>query len=170
MVIRQERETDIPEIYEFVKTAFETARYSEGDEQDFVNRLRCGGDYIPELALVAEDEGRIIAHIMLTRLFVVGGTAEYPVLLLAAVSVLLERRSEGIGRRITKDAFTRAREQGNTAVIVVGDPGYYSHFGFESSIKFGIKNLNSIDDKFVMALELIPEILRNITGTISIPA
>ena len=28
MVIRRERETDIPEIYDFVKSAFETAQYS----------------------------------------------------------------------------------------------------------------------------------------------
>ena len=47
------------DIYELVKTAFATAKVSEGDEQDFVEPLRRGGGYIPDLALVMEDRGRL---------------------------------------------------------------------------------------------------------------
>ena len=70
MLLRQEREAEFPAIYDLVKTAFETARVSNGDEQNFVARLRAGGNYIPELALVAEEEGKLIGHIMLTRTFI----------------------------------------------------------------------------------------------------
>lgn len=55
MRIRQEREEEFPAIYDLVKVAFQTAKVSSGDEQNFVLRLRAGGNYIPELALVAED-------------------------------------------------------------------------------------------------------------------
>lgn len=65
--VRQEREAEFPAIYELIRTAFATAEVSDGDEQDFANRLRIHGNYIPELALVAECQGKLIGHIMLTR-------------------------------------------------------------------------------------------------------
>lgn len=58
--VRQEREAEFPAIYELIRTAFATAEVSDGDEQDFANRLRIHGNYIPELALVAECQGKLI--------------------------------------------------------------------------------------------------------------
>ena len=40
MIIRQETEKDFKEVYKLVKDAFETARVSNGKEQDFVNEIR----------------------------------------------------------------------------------------------------------------------------------
>ena len=70
MIIRQETEKDFKEIYNLVKIAFETAKVSNSKEQDYVSELRAGKNYIPELALVAEQEDRIIAHIMLTKFYI----------------------------------------------------------------------------------------------------
>jgi putative acetyltransferase len=152
-----------------VETAFRTAKVSEGDEQDFVDRLRRGSDYIPELALVTEDHGKLIGHIMLTRMFVSANGRQHPVLLLAAVSVVLERRNQGIGSQLISEAFRRARDRNHKSVIVVGNPAYYSRFGFKSSVTFGIKNLNLIEDEFVMACALTPDGLREVAGSISLP-
>ena len=44
--VRQEREAEFPAIYELIRTAFATAEVSDGDEQDFANRLRIHGNYI----------------------------------------------------------------------------------------------------------------------------
>ncbi len=38
MVIRQERPQEFPQIYDLVKVAFQTAKVSDGKEQDFVNQ------------------------------------------------------------------------------------------------------------------------------------
>lgn len=67
MNIRPEHERDFKEIYQLVKTAFESAKVSNGDEQNFVGRLRSGSGYVPDLALVAEENGRLIGHVMLTE-------------------------------------------------------------------------------------------------------
>ena len=58
MRIRPESESNFGEreIYELVKVAFQTAKVSNGKEQDFVTQLRNSPDYIPELALVAEGD------------------------------------------------------------------------------------------------------------------
>ena len=44
---------------------------ADGDEYDFVSQLRVSGNYIPDLAFVAEDDGKLVGHIMLTRTYVV---------------------------------------------------------------------------------------------------
>ena len=49
--IREERPEDFPNIRAPVEAAFKTARGSAGDGHDYVDRLRAGDGYIPELAL-----------------------------------------------------------------------------------------------------------------------
>ena len=102
--VRQEREAEFPAIYELIRTAFATAEVSDGDEQDFANRLRIHGNYIPELALVAECQGKLIGHIMLTRTVVTqdDGTP-YEALMIAPLSVVLDYRNQGVGSALLKE-------------------------------------------------------------------
>lgn len=167
MQIREEQEADFPAIYDLVQTAFQTARVSNGDEQNFVNRLRMSDNYLPELALVAEADGHLIGHIMLTRTFLTSATGQVPLLLLAPVAVELAHRNRGIGARLIEAACRRAREDGYQAVILVGDPAYYQRFGFKTAAAFGISNTDQIPEPYVMVRELIPGALANISGTIS---
>jgi predicted N-acetyltransferase YhbS len=167
MLIRQEKKTEFPVIYDLVKVAFQTAKVSNGDEQNFVDRLRASGNYISELALVAEDQGEPIGHIMLTKTFVDTEDGQYPVLLLGPVSVVLERRNHGVGTRLIEEVCRLARAKGHKAVILVGDPAYYHRFGFRSAVDFGITNTNEIPDENVMACEITPNALRNVKGTIT---
>ncbi|MFA7074347.1 MAG: hypothetical protein WC234_04055, partial [Endomicrobiaceae bacterium] len=98
MIIRQETKKDFQEIYSLVKIAFETAKVSNGKEQDYVNELKAGKNYIPELALVAEQDGRIIDHIMLTKFYIkTDKNTKEESLLLAPLCVKLEYRNEKIG-------------------------------------------------------------------------
>lgn len=91
MRIRQECEADYPEICRLVKDAFAGAEHADGSEQDLVEALRKGAAYLPELALVAEVNGILAGHIMLTRA-AVGGD---PVLALAPLSVRPEFQRQG---------------------------------------------------------------------------
>lgn len=166
MIIRQELTKDFGEIYELVKTAFQTAKVSNGKEQDFVNQLRSSDEYIPELALVVEEDGKLIGHIMLTKTYIVNGSSKFETLLLAPISVVLEYRNRGIGVKLVNESFRLAREKGYTAVFLVGDPAYYHRFGFKSSVNFGVKQMHNIPDENVMACELIPNALRGISGII----
>ena len=56
--IRQETKEDLDEVYQLIKTAFETAKVKDGDEQDFAVKLREGKNFIPELSMVAETDGK----------------------------------------------------------------------------------------------------------------
>ncbi|MDD3922442.1 MAG: N-acetyltransferase [Endomicrobiaceae bacterium] len=168
MIIRQETEKDFKEIYSLVKTAFETARVSNGKEQDFVNDLRAGKNYIPELALVAEQDNKIIGHIMLTKFYVnTDKDNKFEALLLAPICVMLEYRNEKIGAGLINKSFELAKNMGYTAVFLVGDPNYYYRFGFQQSTNYNIRNIDNVDAKYVMGCELVKDGLKDITGYFS---
>ena len=165
MIIRQENPSEFQEIYDLVKVAFQTAKVADGNEQDYVNKLREGSNYIPELALVAEADGRIVGHIMLTKTYITAVDSKFEELLLAPLSVALEYRNRGVGSKLVLESFDLAKKLGYKAVFVVGDPAYYGRFGFKSITLFGIKHYPPIPDPYVMAYELTPGALSDVTGT-----
>ncbi|PXV66767.1 putative N-acetyltransferase YhbS [Dysgonomonas alginatilytica] len=165
-IIRQEEPKDYKEIYDLIETAFKTAKVKDGDEQDFAVKLRNSENYIPELALVVEYEGKLIAHVMLTKTYITDGDKKFEVLLLAPVSVLLEYRDKGIGSMVIRESFERAKSMGYSSVFLCGDPGYYHRFGFKSTSEFGINNANSIPDQYVMCCELKENALQGVSGII----
>ncbi len=131
MIIRPEAAKDYQAIYDLVQTAFKTAKVSSGDEQNFVNRLRASGNYVPELALVAEEEGKMIGHVMLTHTTVEtdeGTTCD--LLLLAPLAVVLDQRGKGVGGGLLETVCARAKQLGYRAITLVGNPAYYQRFGF----------------------------------------
>ena len=122
MIIRQATEADYDGIHGLVQKAFETAKVSSGTEQDFVRELR-QGRHIPELELVAEDGGALIGHVMLTGVTVRDGGAGTESLLLAPLSVVLERRNAGVGAALMREGLTdfrlRLRGEGEAVVVSV---------------------------------------------------
>lgn len=68
--IRKEKKEDYEKIYNVIKTAFQTAKHCDGNEQDLVNDLRNGDGYIPELSLVALSEGKVVGYIMFTKILI----------------------------------------------------------------------------------------------------
>ena len=67
LVIRQENVNDYEQVYNIIKTAFEKAEHSDGNEQDLVIALRKSNSFIPELSLVAVGENKIIGYILFTE-------------------------------------------------------------------------------------------------------
>lgn len=171
MIIRPETEADYPAIYNFVKTAFATAKVKDGTEQEFVNQLRAGRGYVPELALVMERDAEIIAHVMLTKTEVVNGNASFTGLLAAPLAVAIEYRDKGLGSQLLTTALNKAKDMGYKAVFLVGDRNYYRRFGFAPARQYGIyMDMELPEDLLdnVMALELEPGALKGVNGIISV--
>ncbi|PHV71792.1 GNAT family N-acetyltransferase [Sporanaerobium hydrogeniformans] len=167
-MIRQEQPTDYETIYEVIKTAFETAAVKDGDEQDYVSHLRKSSKYIPELALVAEKDGHIVGHIMLTKMVINGKEQTFDALLLSPLCVAYAYRNRGIGGKLIEKSFKLAREKGYSSVFLCGNPEYYSHFGFKETCAFGIINESNVPQKYIMACELFPGALKGKEGKIHI--
>jgi predicted N-acetyltransferase YhbS len=159
---RQEQEKDIDAVYQVVKTAFETMELADGDEQDLVNRLRKSEAFIPELSLVAEMDGRIIGHILFTRMKI----GEHASLALAPVAVLPDFQGRGVGAQLIREGHRIAREVGYRSVIVVGHPDYYPRFGYLPASRWKITAPFEVPDEAFMVLELVEGGLDGVSGEI----
>ena len=71
LTIRQENKNDYEEVYNVIKTAFETAEHSDGNQQDLVVALRKSDNFIPELSLVAVmDNKKEVIILLITSFYV----------------------------------------------------------------------------------------------------
>lgn len=153
MVIRQERLEDRQEVYRLVQAAFAATEHSDGNEQDLVEALRCSPSFLPELSLVAVEEGKIVGHILFTRASV-GGTQ---VLALAPLSVLPERQGQGIGLALMEQGHRIAAALGYGWSIVLGHAGYYPKVGYRPAAEFGIYAPFEVPPETFQAIRLDPE-------------
>lgn len=163
MIIRPERKDDFAAIYELVRIAFQTAKVSSGKEQDFVDKVRAGTSYIPELALVAEENGELLGHIMLTIAAIDNGGKKFPALLVAPLAVALPHRGRGIGAALMKEGLARASGLGHSIAVLAGAPDYYARFGFKAV--GGIEH-DGVPGRFVLVLALRPGALSGVVGKI----
>ncbi len=150
MLIRKEEPKDYKIIYSVVKDAFDSAEFSDGNEQNLVNELRKGEAFIPDLSLVAEIEGKIVGHIMFTKATV----GENTVLVLAPLSVLPEYQRKGIGISLIKEGHKIAKKLGYEYSIVLGNPKYYQKAGYLTADKFGIMPSFDVPNINFMAFKL----------------
>lgn len=104
--IRQENIRDYENVYNVVKTAFETAEHSDGNEQDLVVALRKSENFIPELSLVALKNNKIVGYILFTKVKI----GQYEELALAALGVLPEEQRQGVGSRLIEEGHRIAKK------------------------------------------------------------
>ncbi|MEO8256022.1 MAG: N-acetyltransferase [Acidobacteriota bacterium] len=161
LVIRPENAADHSMIHQVNDAAFGGA-----GEADLIESLRRDGVVL--LSLVAEVGGRIVGHILFSRMSVEppSGTA-VPAVALAPLAVLPDHQRQGIGGQLIGRGLAELRRLGERLVIVVGHPDYYPRFGFSTA------PASSIDSPFppdvFMALELVPGALDGIQGRVRYP-
>lgn len=103
-----------------------------------IDAIRNSDEYVPSLSLVAELNGEIVGHCMLSRKRM-SGRAAPPVLVLGPLGVHPSRQRAGIGSQLVRAAQDAAKLRGQEALIVLlGEPGYYPRFGFRRASEFGI--------------------------------
>lgn len=122
MQIRSERANDWPAIRALIARAF-----GQEQEADLVDALRTSGHL--SISLVAEDASCLVGHAALSQL-----QSPKAALALAPVAVVPDRQRSGIGSALVRAALDEARRLGNHSVFVVGDPAYYSRFGFSPEL------------------------------------
>lgn len=150
LIIRQENEKEYKEVYSLIRAAFFSAEHSDGNEQDLVDALRNSTAFIPQLSLVAEQDGRIVGHILFTKAAVGGKT----VLALAPLSVLPEYQRRGIGSALIKKGHETAASLGYEYALVLGSDKYYPKFGYVPAAGFGIEVPDGMPPSNFMAVKL----------------
>lgn len=127
ITIRTEVPSDIADIEALTAAAFLNAPHTSHTEHLIVNALRGSGNLI--ISLVAEVDGKIVGHVAVSPISISDGSQGWYGL--GPISVTPEYQDIGIGSQLMKQALATLRERGVSGCVVLGDPQYYSRFGFK---------------------------------------
>jgi putative acetyltransferase len=163
MRIRAERPGDEAAIREVNRLAF-----GRGDEANLVAALRDGGHIRVSLVAEVEDEGEgvceIIGHVLFSE---VSAEGLPKVLALAPVAVAPDWQGVGIGSAMIEAGVKASAAEGHDAIFVLGEPAYYSRFGFSTE---AARNFDTPYPKeCFMALEFADGSLGGASGRIEYP-
>lgn len=129
--IRAERHGDEEAIADIIRRAFENHPRSDGTEHLIIERLRKQGAL--EISLVAERDGKIAGHIAFSPVGISSGADGW--FGLGPIAVEPDQQGQGICRALIDAGLSQLREQGAAGCVVVGDPDFYTKFGFLHQIQ-----------------------------------
>ncbi|WP_159738044.1 GNAT family N-acetyltransferase [Vibrio atypicus] len=158
MLIRTEAPVDILAVDRLLKTAFETEA-----EANLVMRLRENGNRTFSL-VACTDEGEVIGHLFFSPVTLDGEDLNWQGL--APLAVKEEYRREGIAQQLVEEAFSSLYELGYPACVVLGDPAYYSRFGFVPAETHQMRCVWDVPAGAFQVKELKPEEFTGRTGLI----
>ena len=148
--IRQEKIKEYEEVYHVIKTAFETAEHSDGNEHDLVVALRKSNNFIPKLSLVEIEDNKIVGYILFTKIKI----WQFEELALAPLGVLPEYQHQSVGSKLIEEGHKIAKNLGYHYSVVLGSEKYYPKFGYIPAIQYGIKAPFDVPNENFMAIKL----------------
>jgi len=159
--IRSERPEDAAAIRQVHEAAF-----GRSNEARLVEMLRRANKVI--LALVAVNDGQLVGHILFSPVTIADAPQDFVAAGLAPVGVLPEFQKMGIGSRLIREGLLDCRRDGCDAVVVLGDPRYYSRFGFLRASDHQLDNEYHAHEEF-MVMELKEAALQEVRGMVKYP-
>ena len=158
--IRQEEAADYQEVEEIIRKAFWNLYIPGCIEHYLARSLRPHPDFIPELDLVIEADGRIIGNIMYTKTRLVDEAGqEKNILTFGPVCILPGYQRKGYGKQLIEESFVRAAAMGYDTVVIFGNPDNYVGRGFKSCKKFNVCLEDGTFPAAMMVMELTPGVL-----------
>lgn len=133
-LIRREIEGDAPLIHALHDAAFATVAYASGTEAAIVDALRESEDWLPQMSLVAEIDGKPVGHAVCSY----GRLAGERILGLGPIGVDPGLHGKGIGSALMHASIAAADARDEPMIILLGNPAYYGRFGFEPAARYGI--------------------------------
>ncbi|HBW29442.1 MULTISPECIES: GNAT family N-acetyltransferase [Nostocaceae] len=148
MNIRCETDADYLAISEVNNLSF-----GQENETQLIDEIRISEFYIPELSLIYEINHIVVWHILFSYIELVG-EENLQVLGLAPMAVHPEFQRKGIGSALVKTGLEKADARGESLVIVLGYPQFYSRFGFIPSVNCKIESPFPVPDDVFMVKTL----------------
>ena len=126
-IIREENPGDIASIEAVTIEAFLDAPHTDNREQFIVQSLREAEAL--SISLVAEVQGKVIGHVAVSPVEISDGADGW--FGLGPISVKPEHQRSGIGSQLMLDVLEQLQNTGAAGCVLLGDPSYYSRFGFK---------------------------------------
>lgn len=122
-------------------------------EHFMLHQIRQSSAFIESLDFVAVKDGHIIGNVVSVQSHIEGDDGlKHVVLSLGPIAVLPPFQRMGIGRRLIELTRQNALRIGYSAILLCGDPDYYSKNGFEPAQNYCIRTK---DNKFAAALQVL---------------
>ncbi|WP_169546277.1 GNAT family N-acetyltransferase [Sneathiella aquimaris] len=137
VIFREETHKDAATITDIIKRAFEKHPHSDQKEHLIVQRLR--DQSALTLSLVAEVSGTVVGHIAFSPVTINGDSLDW--VGLGPVSVDPDYQNIGIGSGLIKNGLRRIEDSKANGCVLLGEPGFYSRFGFTTSIKLTLPDV-----------------------------
>ena len=164
LVLRLEERRDHRAVEVLTRDAFWGSSGPRCDEHLLVRRLRSAPSFLPELDVVAEEDGELVGHVVYSRAWVQGPQARHEVLTFGPLSVRPAHQGRGVGSALMRHTLARATRLGHRAVVVYGHPDYYPRFGFVRASSVGITAPGGATFDALMAVALTRGGLDGVTG------
>ncbi len=161
--IRREQVSDHARVYEIQKAAF-----GQDGEAHLVNTLRERAR--PFVSLVAVKGDDLVGHVLFSPVTIEETSSsenskEAPTFAgLAPLAVTPETQSMGAGSALVRAGLQECARIGWQAVFLLGDPAYYSRFGFELAAEHGLRYESEAFDAGFQMIELVPDVLSECRG------
>ncbi len=119
-------------------------------ETDILDHLRADGDVLDTLTFVAELHGEVVGHVVCSRASMGEGRS----VALGPIAVLPDLQGEGIGSALVAAVIVTADQRHEPSIVLLGDPGWYAHFGFETAAAHGIGSPGPWSDQYFQVKRL----------------
>ena len=163
--LRLEKLADYKKVENLTREAFWNVHVPGCNEHYLMHIMRNADAFINELDIVAELEGRIVGNIVYTKAKILGDDGNlYNVICFGPISVLPEFQGRGIGGMLIKHTKNLAKQLGYRAILIYGDPEYYSRYGFVAAKTYGIGTSDNMYAVPLQACELHSGALQNCQG------
>ena len=126
--ISNESAGDAAQIHRITKQAFLSAPHTDHTEQFIVDALRRSGALT--ISQIAKADGKIIGHVAISPVSISSGATDW--FGLGPISVLPDYQGQGVGSKLMESSIAALEALGAAGCVVLGDPGYYSRFGFKT--------------------------------------
>lgn len=173
MNIRLEEPKDYREVEMLTREAFWNV-YRPGCVEHYVlNRYRGREDFISDLDLVMEEEGRLIGHVMYSKaeLACEDGSV-IPAWTFGPISIHPDYKRKGYGLKLLQYSLEKARSMGIGVLCMEGNIDFYRHAGFVVASTLGIHYHGEPKESevpYFLAQELTPGYLKGRECTYATP-
>ncbi|WP_432571522.1 GNAT family N-acetyltransferase [Kineococcus sp. SYSU DK005] len=166
MHYRREQPGDRPAVRQLHLQAFDEHGRAVADlVEDLRARVSAGHG----LSLLAETDGTVVGHLVLTDALLDAPRRLVSVRVLSPLAVLPTVQRRGIGRALVAAALQHDSTRAVPLVFLEGDPGYYARLGFQPGAQHGLRRPSLRIPEAAFQVFLLPAYEPWMTGTLVYP-